>query len=73
MEHNNPHEVSEFIKLVMPTATLAEQRDAERNLDRFLAVIDEIHARITREREAAARNPHDNAGDDATVNSSITR
>jgi hypothetical protein len=63
-------DISPFIKAVMPTASLDEQREAERNLDRFLAVIDRIHARIKREQ---SQSTHDNAGDDATVDSSPTR
>jgi len=73
MELENPEDISPFIRAVMPNHTPTEQREAERNLDRFLAVIDEIHARITRELEAPAEaDPHDNVGHDATVNSGVT-
>jgi hypothetical protein len=68
MEPENADEISPFIRAVMPTASLAEQREAERNLDRFLAVIDQIHARITREQSTAGL--HDKHDDDATVDSS---
>lgn len=33
--------ISEFIKAVMPDATVDEWREAERNLERFLETVDE--------------------------------
>jgi hypothetical protein len=56
-----PEHISEFVRLAMPpSASDSELRDAQSHWDDYLDVIDEIHARITRElRSRDSSNDHD--------------
>lgn len=45
-----PDHICDLVRAVMPeTSTEEELRDAQRQLDDYLDVIDRIHARLTRE------------------------
>lgn len=52
MENKEQPDISEFVKMIMPDASIDEQVQATMNWDRFLDVIDDIYERIVREREA---------------------
>ena len=49
MSDSSSKDVSSFILAVMPNATEKEQREAEKNLDRFLDVLDAIAQRLAHE------------------------
>lgn len=45
------HPVSTFIRALMPNATLEEQQEAQRNVDRYLDGIDRIFDQMMQEGE----------------------
>jgi hypothetical protein len=53
MDTEQPPYISKFIRLIMPDASERDQLDAQRDLDRYLDVIDRIAERIHREKSAA--------------------